>query len=144
MTSACFQKSPEEHLGHVKSVLKLLREHKLYAKAAKCHFNKQEVHFLGHVVGKDGLKVDPAKVETVRNWPEPRDVHQVRQFLGLTNYFRKFIDGYAATALPLQQLTIKRSVFSWQAVTVSLCLAGYERICWHRLSPSSLTAGLQR
>ena len=76
--------SAEEHETHLQQVFELLRQHRLYAKLPKCTFNRPEVHYLGHVVGRHGLKVDPQKIETVAGWPWPKDVHQVRQFLGLT------------------------------------------------------------
>ena len=88
-----FSKTEEEHVKHVKEVLEILRQQKLYAKLAKCDVGKSELTFLGHVVGAEGVKVDPKKIEVVKEWPDPRDVHNVRQFLGLTNYFRKFIQG---------------------------------------------------
>ena len=84
-----YSKNPEEHLEHLETVLKLLREHRFYAKRSKCTFNKSEVKFLGHIiVGREGLKVDAAEFEVVKNWPTPQDATQVRQILGLTNYFR--------------------------------------------------------
>jgi len=86
-----FSKSPEEHLEHLRIFLDLLRKNRFYAKKEKCSFNIPEVKFLGHIVGRDGLKVDPKKVDTVTNWPTPENATEVRQFLGLTNYFRKFI-----------------------------------------------------
>ena len=84
-----FSKNADEHVGHVTEVLAILRQHKLYAKLAKCVFGKTELTFLGHVVGAEGIEVDPRKIEVVKDWPTPKDVHNVRQFLGLTNYFRK-------------------------------------------------------
>jgi hypothetical protein len=90
-----------------------LRQHKLYAKLSKCQFNRPEVSYLGHVVGRHGLKVDPSKISTVNTWPAPKDVHQVRQFLGLANYFRKFIQGYAAMARPLQDLIVLKQAYRW-------------------------------
>jgi hypothetical protein len=86
-------------------VLKILRKHRLYAKLSKCHFAKDEFHYLGHVMGKDGLKVHPAKIETVMKWNTPRDVGQLCSFLGLCNYFRRFIQGYSTLVAPLTNLT---------------------------------------
>ena len=80
-----YSKNPEEHLEHLETVLKLLREHRFYAKRSKCTFNKSAVKFLGHIVGREGLKVDAAKLEVVKNWPTPQDATQVRRFVGLTN-----------------------------------------------------------
>jgi hypothetical protein len=106
-------KSPEEHIEHLEAVLKILRANQLYVKIQKCEFNKPEVHFLGFIAGKGGLKVDPRKIAVVEEWPTPKDNHEVRQFLGLTNYFRKFIQGYATIAAPLQELTGKNIQFAW-------------------------------
>lgn len=100
-----FGRTPEEHLKNLETVLAILRDNQFYAKLSKCVFNKPEVKFLGHIVGRDGLKVNPAKVEVVSQWPRPTDVSHVRQFLGLTNYFRKFIQGYSSMAAPLSDLT---------------------------------------
>lgn len=106
-------KNPEEHERHLRQLLQLLRENKLYAKASKCEFNRTDLRFLGHVVGRDGLRVDPDKIKTVREWPVPKDVQQVRQFLGLCNYFRKYIMGYAAIAAPMQDLVNKKAPWVW-------------------------------
>ena len=96
-----FSKTEEEHLQHVKQVLEVLRNHRLYAKLSKCEFGKKELNFLGHVVSAEGIKVDPKKVEIVNNWPIPNSVHQIRQFLGLANYFRRFVQGYANLTRPI-------------------------------------------
>jgi hypothetical protein len=102
-----YSKDPESHLEHLEIVLKLLAENKFYAKKEKCSFNKQEVKFLGHTVGRHGLKVDESKIQVVKDWPVPKDLNQLRQFLGLTNYFRKFIQGYSTLTAPLTSLTKK-------------------------------------
>ena len=100
-----FGKDPKEHLANIETVLQVLAENKFYAKLTKCSFNNTEVKFLGHIIGREGVKVNPEKIEVVKTWPEPKSVKQVQQFLGLTNYFRKFIQGYAALAAPLSMLT---------------------------------------
>jgi len=82
-------KSAAEHSRHLRELLQLLRKHKLYAKLSNCTFNQPEVHYLGHVVGRHGIKVDPNKVQAVAGWPTPKDVHEVRQFLGLTRLQEK-------------------------------------------------------
>ena len=99
--------SPEEHKQHLQEVLQILKDNHLYAAIQKCHFNKPEVNYLGHVVGRDGLRPDPQKVQVVRDWPKPSSVHEVRSFLGLTNYFRRFIKDYASKAAPLNRLLQK-------------------------------------
>ena len=91
-------------------MLRLLREHTLFAKRSKCQFNTAELDFLGHVVGADGVKVDPT---VVRNWPQPQDIHQLRSLLGLTNYFRRFVQAYANLVGPLTNLLRKSVSFDW-------------------------------
>lgn len=102
-------RSGEEHLQHIREVLTLLREHKLYAKASKCEWNRTEVTFLGHLVGTDGVRMDPKKVSVIVDWEQPKTQAELRSFLGLANYFRKFILGYAHLAAPLNAL-LKKSV----------------------------------
>ena len=110
-----YSKTPEEHIQHLRLVLSVLRQHKLYAKLAKCHFMKQEVKFLGHVVSKEGLRVDPAKTSAVEKWPVPRSPHDVRCFLGLANYFRRFIQGYSKLVRPMNNLLKKDAEWVWSA-----------------------------
>ncbi|GJP59963.1 hypothetical protein CLOP_g17017 [Closterium sp. NIES-67] len=90
-----------------------LREHKFYARLWKCHFYKRELEYLGHLVGNNGLKVDPKKVVAVQNWPVPQDVGQIRSFLGLANYFRRFLENYSTVVAPLTALTRKGSAWEW-------------------------------
>ena len=96
-----FSKTPEEHERHLQQVFDILQASKFVVKRSKCCFNLPEVKYLGHVVGRDGVKVDPAKVSAVERWPRPETVTQVRSFLGFTNYFRRFVSGYAEMARPL-------------------------------------------
>ena len=90
-----FSKTKKEHLEHLRKAFNILRENKLYAKLTKCHFAKSELEYLGHVVGKDGIKVDHRKIDTLTRWARPNDVSQLRSFLGLSNYFHRFIQGYS-------------------------------------------------
>jgi hypothetical protein len=108
-----FSKTEEEHMEHLRRVFARLREHNLYAKLKKCDFLKEELCYLGHIVGKFGLRADPAKVQTVKDWPVPTNMHELRQFLGLANYFRKFIRGYSLLAAPLTSLTGARTPWVW-------------------------------
>jgi transposase InsO family protein len=93
-----------QHEQHLRLVLQKLREHKLYCRSHKCHFNQAELEYLGHVVGRDGVRVDPRKVKVVQDWPVPKDVHQLRSFLGLANYVRRFIQAYSSLTRPLTDL----------------------------------------
>jgi hypothetical protein len=105
-----FSKTPEEHEEHVRAVLEILRRTRLYAKPSKCKFNLKEIKFLGHIVGNGGIRPDPEKINAVLNWPQPTDVKQLQQFLGLANYFRKFIQDYATVAGPLSDLMKKGTI----------------------------------
>lgn len=106
--------TPEEHERHLSTVLSVLEQHKMYVSLKKCQFNRPEVKFLGHICGRDGVKVDPAKVRAVEEWPTPQNPSHVSQFLGLANYMRRFIQGYAALAAPLYGLTQKDAEFVWR------------------------------
>lgn len=111
-----FSKSAEEHLEHIRLVLDKLRHHNLYANAKKCDFFKSELEFLGHIICRDGVKVDPKKTDTVRRWPQPTTIKELRGFLGLANYFRRFIQGYSSIVAPLTNLTRKdANISEWNA-----------------------------
>ena len=97
----------EEHLIHIKAVLSQLREHKLTVKSVKCKFGMRECEYLGHIVGNGQVKPDPKKIIAVENFPKLTTKKQVRGFLGLTGYYRKFIASYASIAIPLTDLTKK-------------------------------------
>jgi len=108
-----FSKTPEEHVHHLRSVLQTLREHQYYIKPTKCDFFKPELKYLGHIVSAEGIKPDPKKVEAIAKWPVPNDTHQLRTFLGLSNYFRRFIQGYSKLVLPLTDLLQHTTPYRW-------------------------------
>jgi hypothetical protein len=108
-----YSKSAEEHEAHLRKVLETLRQHKFYANKKKCEFWKSEISFLGHIVGKGGIKVDPVKVAAVQNWPVPSHVQLLRGFLGLANYFRRFVQGFSTLATPLTNLTRHNVDWKW-------------------------------
>jgi hypothetical protein len=108
-----YSKSEAEHEKPLKLVLQRLREHKLYAKLSKCEFWIDEVPFLGHVISKEGIAVDPGKVKDVLDWVEPQIVKEVRSFLGLVRYYRRFIENFSKIAKPLTSLLEKSVDFSW-------------------------------
>ncbi|GAU51960.1 hypothetical protein TSUD_417460 [Trifolium subterraneum] len=108
-----YSKSEEEHKEHLRIVLQVLKEKKLYAKLSKCEFWLEEVSFLGHVISSGGIAVDPAKVDAVTKWGTPESVSEIRSFLGLAGYYRRFIEGFSKMALPLTLLTRKDQAFVW-------------------------------
>jgi len=108
-----FSRSIEEHLGHLRRVLSVLRQHQLFAKMSKCEFGLPAVTYLGHVVSTDGISTDPSKVAAVRDWPKPKDAHQVRQFLGLAGYYHRFIRDFAGIATSLTDLTKDDAEWVW-------------------------------
>ena len=87
-----YSKSQEEHEEHLRIVLQILRERKLFAKLKKCEFWMDRVVFLGHVISRDGITVDPSKIEAVVNWVKSTNVSEVRSFLGLAGYYRRFVE----------------------------------------------------
>ncbi|XP_024962510.1 uncharacterized protein LOC112502744 [Cynara cardunculus var. scolymus] len=108
-----YSRSKEDHEQHLKVILELLRDQKLYAKFSKCGFWIREVHLLGHMVGEKGIHVDPVKVEAIKKWETPKTQTEIRQFLGLAGYYRKFIEGFLKIAQPLTTLTQKDKKFEW-------------------------------
>ncbi|GJX73162.1 putative reverse transcriptase domain-containing protein [Tanacetum coccineum] len=103
----------EEHEAHLGLVLELLKKEKLYAKFSKCDFWLREVQFLGHVINEDGIHVDPSKIEAVKNWKALRTPFEVRSFLGLAGYYRRFIEDFSKIAKPLTVLTRKSKTYDW-------------------------------
>jgi len=112
----------EEHVAHVKEVLKRLKDNRLYAKPSKCDFNKAEVEFCGHLVNAEGIKIHPRNIEVVQNWPVPKDVSDVRSFLGLVNYFRDFIPSMAEICFPLTELLTDKASWRWTPMEQSAML----------------------
>ncbi|WVZ52368.1 hypothetical protein U9M48_003437 [Paspalum notatum var. saurae] len=108
-----YSKNEKEHEEHLRIVLTRLREHKLYAKFSKCAFWLKEVTFLGHILSEKGVAVDPSKVEDVLNWKQPQTVTEIRSFLGLVGYYRRFIMDFSKIAKPMTTLTQKNTKFAW-------------------------------
>jgi len=108
-----YSKTKEEHVEHFCTMSKTLEEHKLYVKFKTCDFWMKKVHFLGHVIPKEGVSVDPAKVKVVVNWPRPANITEVRSFLGMARYYRRFVECFSELALPLTKLLRKDNKFIW-------------------------------
>ncbi|XP_015945299.1 uncharacterized protein LOC107470406 [Arachis duranensis] len=106
-----YSKIEREHEEHLRTVLQILRTRKLYAKLLKCEFWTEKVAFLGHVISQGGIAVDPSKIEAVVAWEPPTTVTEVRSFLRLPGYYRRFIKGFSQIALPLTYLTRKEVPF---------------------------------
>jgi hypothetical protein len=94
-------------------MLGILRENNLFAKLKKCEFWLEKVTFLGHVISKDGVAIDPSKIEAVMDWERPTNVPEIQSFLGLAGYYRRFVDGFAKLSGPLAALTKKNAHFTW-------------------------------
>ncbi|WVZ80320.1 hypothetical protein U9M48_027806 [Paspalum notatum var. saurae] len=110
-----YSKSEEEHKEHLRIVLNRLREHKLYAKFSKCAFWLKEVSFLGHILSEKGVAVNPSKVKDVLNWKQPETVTEIRSFLSLAGYYRRFIKDFSKTAKPMTSLTKKNAKYVWSS-----------------------------
>jgi hypothetical protein len=108
-----YSKNEKEHAKHLRIVLQCLRDHKLYAKFSKCEFWLNSVKFLGHTISKDGISVDPSKVQEVMDWKPPKSVHQIRSFLRLAGYYRRFIPDFSRIAKPKTELLKKGVEFVW-------------------------------
>ncbi|XP_073041971.1 uncharacterized protein [Primulina eburnea] len=108
-----YSKSKEEHSHHLRTSLQVLQDRKLYAKFSKCEFWLDREAFLSHIISSDGVEVDPSKVETVKEWPVQKTVIEIRSFLGLAGYYRKFIKGFSTIVVPLTPLTKKNAKFLW-------------------------------
>jgi hypothetical protein len=108
-----YSKNEDEHNMHLHIVLQRLRDHRLYAKFSKCDFWLREIKFLGHTISQDGIAVDPEKVQEVMDWKPPTTVRQIRSFLGLAGYYRRFIPDFSRIAKPMTELLKEGVKFDW-------------------------------
>ncbi|GJT98170.1 putative reverse transcriptase domain-containing protein [Tanacetum coccineum] len=108
-----YSKNKQEHEEHLKLILELLKKEELYAKFSKCEFWIPKVQFLGHVIDSQGIHVDPAKIESIKDWASPKSPTEIHQFLGLVGYYRRFIEGFSKIAKPMTKLTQKKVKFEW-------------------------------
>jgi len=108
-----YSKGVDEQADHLRMVLQTLREQQLYGKLKKCEFWLEEVVFLGHVVIKEGIKVDPHKVKAIMEWWRPTNINKIRSFLGLAGYYRRFVKDFSKIASLLTNLLKKANKFVW-------------------------------
>ena len=119
-----YSKDREDHDMHLRVVLETLRKEQLYAKLSKCEFWLREVSFLGHIVSEEGIRVDAKKIEVIIEWKPPRNVTEVRSFLGLAGYYRRFVKGFSMTAGPMMRSLQKNVRFEWS----EKCQASFEKL----------------
>ncbi|XP_025685400.1 uncharacterized mitochondrial protein AtMg00860-like [Arachis hypogaea] len=103
----------EEHVEHLRTMFKILRENNLYVKKENCSFERDEIHFLGHIIKDGTLCMDQGKVKAIKEWESPNKVSELRSFLGLANYYQRFIKGYSTKAAPLTDLLKKNHSWEW-------------------------------
>ena len=119
-----YSKDAQEHEHHLRIVLQTLRENQLFAKLSKCDFWLKEVSFLGHIVSAESIRVDPVKIEAIVNWKPPQNVIEVRSFLGLAGYYRRFVQGFSVIASSLTRLLRKGVKFEWD----DKCQSSFKRL----------------
>jgi hypothetical protein len=127
-----YSNSYNEHLHHLRQVFEALAKHKLYANPAKCVFNQPEVKFCGHIIGMGTVRVMQDKIQAINEWPQPRTIHHIRQFLGLAGYYRRFIKGFSQIAAPLSNLLkvgeaatkVRNRLISWNTA----CQLSFDRL----------------
>jgi hypothetical protein len=108
-----YSETAEEHEEHLRIVLERLRQQNLYAKFSKCEFWMEKVAFLGHVLSAEGITVDPSKVDSVTKWEQPLNVTDVRSFLGMAGYYRRFIENFSKIAKPMIEFLKNKTKFEW-------------------------------
>ena len=108
-----YSKDRKNHKTHIRVMLETFRKEQWYAKLSECEFWLNEVSFLGHIVSKERIRVDPKKIEVVVEWKPPRNVTEVRSFLGLADYYRRFVKGFFMTATPMTRFLQKNVKYEW-------------------------------
>jgi hypothetical protein len=108
-----YSKSEEEHEHHLRLVLQVLRENLLYDKLIKCSFYQKQIHYFRHIISEQGIAVDPEKIESIIGWPTSRNVSDIRYFMGLVGYYRRFIVGFTNIAHPITYFQKKGTKFEW-------------------------------
>jgi hypothetical protein len=108
-----YSENEREHEEHLRVVLSFLREKKLYGKLSKCFFFQRETHYLGHIIFGEGISMDPEKVKAIREWPVPKNAHEVRSFMGLVGYYQRFVEGFSKIVKPITTLQCKGVKYEW-------------------------------
>lgn len=108
-----YSKSWAEHLQHISAVLTILQQHKFHVKLSKCSFAKQQISYLGHIISSQGVSTDPTKIDIVANWPQPHNVKELRSFLGMAGYYRRFVAHFGLISKPLTNLLKKGTSYVW-------------------------------
>jgi hypothetical protein len=129
-----YSKSDSDHEEHLRVVLQKLRDNQLYAKFSKFEFCIGEVPFLGHIISNGGISVDPAKVKEIMEWSVPTTVTEIRSFLGLAGYYRRFIEGFSKIAKPMTSLLEKGREFKWD----EKCQDSFDQLKKRLMSPPVL------
>ena len=106
-----YSRSEEEHASHLRVVLQNLKDRQLFAKFNKCEFWLQSVGFFSHIVYSEGIRVDSQKIEAAKQWPRPTSATDIRSFLGLGGYYKRFVEGFSSIASPLTKVTQKMAKF---------------------------------
>jgi hypothetical protein len=119
-----YSRSEEEHKEHLRLVLQKLPDHSLYAKLSKCEFWLKQITFLGHIISKGGISMDPSKVQDVLGWNSPMSVSDIHSFLGLASYYRRFIERFSKISKPMTKLLKKDKKFKWS----STCEASFKEL----------------
>jgi hypothetical protein len=119
-----YSRCEEEHEEHLHLVLQKLQEHMLYAKLSKCEFWLRQVTFLGHIISKGGISVDPSRIQDVLSWNAPTSVGDIRSFLGLAGYYQRFIEGFSKISKPMTELLKKDKKFKWMPA----CEASFQEL----------------
>ncbi|KAL0414003.1 UNVERIFIED_CONTAM: putative mitochondrial protein [Sesamum radiatum] len=112
-TTVVTSRTLAKHVGHLRQVLARLREYELYAKVSKYSFAQETISFLGRIVERGRIRMDPKKVQAIEEWQPPSDVHDLRSFLGLANYYRRFLKSYSEIARPMTDLLKKTETWNW-------------------------------
>ena len=119
-----YSKSDRENAEHLRIVLQTLQQEQLHAKQSKCKFWLDCIAFLGHMISEEGISVDPSKIQAVKDWPIPRIVTEIKSFIGLAGYYRRFVQDFSKIAAPLTKLTRKGEKYIW----TEECTAAFEQL----------------